>query len=98
MSETITIPLPTANNLSTTSSPDAPRVSLTETPVDEMSDEQLREFVKFIRERRTSQQLSAENKPQRRSKAEPSLSRQKQVLGDLLRSEERRVGKECRSR
>lgn len=47
---------------------ESPRVSLTEKDPTEMTDEELNEYVRQIRLRRTSQQLANENKPRRPSK------------------------------
>jgi hypothetical protein len=92
MSEQTTTPLPIVTPSSITSllNADAARSALTQTPVEEMTDEQLHEFVKFIRERRTSQQLSAENKPQRTSRksADATPTQKAKLLGDLLAGDE----------
>ena len=91
MPDITTLPLPTVNPLSSISSIDAPRVDLTKIPVDEMTEDQLREFVKFVRERRTSQQLSNENKPQRRKKGDgetASPTKKAALLAGLLATDE----------
>jgi len=93
MPEQTTTPLPTETHSSLTSliNADAARVALTQTPVEEMTDEQLHAFVRFIRERRTSQQLSAENKPQRTSRksADATPTQKAKLLGDLLAGDEK---------
>src|ERR1017187_4593397 len=96
MSDSITSPSMTKTVSSTISSPsvsptllDQPRVDLTQLKLEEMTDEQLEAFVKFVRERRTSQQLSAENKTTRRTSAKaPTESKTKQLLAGLLVEED----------
>src|ERR1017187_5012711 len=93
MSDSITSPSMTKTVSSTISSLsvsptllDQPRVDLTQLKLEEMTDDQLEQFVKNVRERRTSQQLALENKPSRRGRADntPSVSKTKQLLSGLL--------------
>jgi hypothetical protein len=90
MSDNTTSPLTTVTNSSTTLPLDAPRVSLTDKSVEEMNDEELREFVRFVRDRRTSQQLANENKPSRAGKGSGELpeTKKKKLLNDLLAGNE----------
>src|SRR5512138_1259748 len=89
-SATATSSSPTSTNGATaTTLNDAPRVSLEETPVELMTDEQLQDFVRLNKERRTNQRLSDENRPVRRPSTkskEPTVSQQtkNKVLGDLM--------------
>ncbi len=74
-----------AETTSPTSPLDQPRVDLLSLDPSTMNDQQLAEFVRLVRSRRTSQQLANENKPQRRGTSDaPSATRRAETLNDLL--------------
>jgi hypothetical protein len=63
----------------------APRVSLLEQDLTQLSEDELRQFVLQVREKRNSQQLANENKPTRKPRAtSESPTKKAQLMASLL--------------
>jgi len=75
---------PTETTSLPVSNADAPRLGLLQRDPTTMSDEELMQFVLEVRAKRTSNQLAAELRPQRKAASAASTSKRAAALASLL--------------